>query len=176
MKKIIFYLLYILVAKHLPGSGSVISFGSKQLRAFCAKGLLKKTGNNINIERGATFSTKVEINDNSGIGKDCLLTGPVIIGKNVMMAREVYIYTSNHEYKSLDKPMCEQGVTEVKPVIIEDDVWIGSRVTILPGVKIEKGSIIAAGAVVTKNVDEYSIVGGNPARKIKSRLDNKEEA
>ena len=59
--------------------------------------------------------------------------------------------------------------SEPKPVVIEDDVWIGGRVTILPGVHIATGSIIGAGSVVTKNVEPYTIVGGNPAHFLKKR-------
>ncbi|WP_442859821.1 DapH/DapD/GlmU-related protein [Anaerobutyricum hallii] len=65
--------------------------------------------------------------------------------------------------------MIKQGYTENKPVYIEDNVWIGRRVLIMPGVCIGTGSIVAAGAVVTKNVEPYSIVGGNPAKIIKYR-------
>lgn len=66
-------------------------------------------------------------------------------------------------------PMAMQGLENL-PVTVGDDVWIGSRVMILPGVKIGKGSIIGAGAVVTKDIPEYSIVGGVPAKLIRSRL------
>lgn len=65
--------------------------------------------------------------------------------------------------------MQEQGYTKPRPVVIDDDVWIGSRVTILPGVHIGKGSIIGAAAVVTHDVEPYTIVGGNPAKLIKKR-------
>ena len=65
--------------------------------------------------------------------------------------------------------MIKQGNSETKPVIIENDVWIGANVIILPGVTIHEGSIIAAGAVVTKDVECYTIVAGNPAKVIKKR-------
>ena len=68
--------------------------------------------------------------------------------------------------------MIQQGYTEMKPVYIDDDVWIGRRVLIMPGVHIGTGAIIAAGSVVTKNVEPYSIVGGNPAKHIKYRREN----
>ena len=66
-------------------------------------------------------------------------------------------------------PMCEQGYQDEKPIIIGDDVWIGGHVIVLPGVHVGNGAILAAGAVVTKDVPEYAIVGGNPARVIKYR-------
>jgi maltose O-acetyltransferase len=65
--------------------------------------------------------------------------------------------------------MIDQGFKDKEPVIIEDDVWIGARVIILPGVKIGKGSIVGAGAVVTKDVEPYSIVAGVPAKLIRKR-------
>ena len=85
------------------------------------------------------------------------------------MGPECIIYTRNHAFSRTDIPMREQGFSEEKPVYIGDDVWIGGRVTILPGVHIGKGAIVGAGAVVTKDVPEYSIVGGNPAKIIRFR-------
>lgn len=67
-------------------------------------------------------------------------------------------------------PMCFQGSEQNKVTIIEDDVWIGARVIIMPECHIGKGSIIAAGAVVTKNIGEYEIWGGVPARLLKKRI------
>jgi len=81
------------------------------------------------------------------------------------------IYTSNHRFDRTDIPMIDQGNTEPKAVVIEDDVWIAARAIILPGVRIGKGAVIAAGAVVTKDVPPYTVVGGIPARKIKSRVE-----
>jgi maltose O-acetyltransferase len=169
MKKIIARLIYDLFAKHLPSSSSPYSIFSKELRVFCARNILKKCGSNVNIERGATFSSKVTIGDYSGIGIDASLGGEVHIGNYVMMAPKCTIYTSNHAFDRLDIPMCQQGVTEEKLVHIEDDVWIGSHVIILPGIRVRKGSIVAAGSVVTKDVPEYAVVGGNPAKIIKYR-------
>lgn len=86
-----------------------------------------------------------------------------------MIGPYCFIYTSNHCTKRTDIPMFRQGDSVPRPVIISDDVWIGARVTILPGVHIGKGAIIGAGAVVTKDVPEYAVVGGNPAKIIKYR-------
>ncbi|MEA3423389.1 MAG: DapH/DapD/GlmU-related protein, partial [Bacillota bacterium] len=79
---------------------------------------------------------------------------------------------SNHNFSEKDIPMIMQGDSEPAPVVIEDDVWIGARTVILPGVVIHEGSIIAAGSIVTKDVQAYSIVGGNPAKLIKMRFEN----
>lgn len=91
------------------------------------------------------------------------------IGKHVMMGPEVLIYTQNHDFSRTDIPMDQQGWSKERPVVIEDDVWIGSRVTILPGVIIGRGSIVGASAVVTKSFPPYSVIAGNPASVVKSR-------
>ena len=105
----------------------------------------------------------MEIGDRSGVGINAKMHGKVIIGNDVMMGPECIIYTQNHDFSRTDIPMNKQGFSEEKPVIIGDDVWIGGRVIILPGVNVGKGAIIGAGSVVTKDVPEYAIVAGNPA-------------
>ena len=86
-----------------------------------------------------------------------------------MIGPEVIIYTQNHSFDRIDIPMCEQGFQEECKVEIGNDVWIGARVIILPGVKIGNGCVIGAGAVVTKDVPDYCVVGGNPAKILKVR-------
>jgi acetyltransferase-like isoleucine patch superfamily enzyme len=87
----------------------------------------------------------------------------------VMFGPNVYIFSENHGHERTDIPMIEQP-TARKGVKIEDDVWIGTRATILDGITIGKGSIIAAGSIVNKDVPPYSIVAGVPAKVIKSRI------
>lgn len=153
----------------LPDNHSKINIGQKRLRSFCAKYYLSGCGNNINIQKRTNFSSRCVIGDNSGIGKDSTLYGAVYIGNDVMMGPHCTIYTQNHAYKELSKPMNQQGFSEEKPVVIGDDVWIGGYVIILPGVKVGSGCIIGAGSVVTKDVPNYAIVAGNPARVVKFR-------
>lgn len=162
-------ILYNLIAIHMPLSFSKYSFGSRKLRAFCGKLILDKCGENVNIEKGASFGEHVSLGDNSGIGVNATISNYVTIGKNVMMGPDCLVYTSNHKFDNIEIPMCQQGFSEPKPVVIGDDVWIGARVIILPGVKIGQGSVIGAGSVVTKDVEEYTVVGGNPARLLKRR-------
>lgn len=85
------------------------------------------------------------------------------------MGPECIIYARNHAHERIDIPMIDQGFENEKPVTIEDDVWIGGRVTILPGVTVHQGAILGAGSVVTKDVPPYAIVGGNPAEIIRFR-------
>ena len=131
-----------------------------------------RCGKNVNVERGANFGSgrEIEIGDNSGIGVNACIPSNTKIGNDVMMGPNCYILPHNHAYDRTDIPMWKQGFTEKKQTIIEDDCWIGRDVTMTPGRIIRKGSIIAAGAVLTKDFPEYSIVGGNPAKLIKSRL------
>lgn len=168
IKKYVGLIIYHGFAKFLPASYSKMNFFAKPLRAWCGKLILNKCGKNINIENGASFSSKVTIGDNSGIGVRAIL-GVCHIGNDVMMGPECIIYSRNHRFDKTDIPMRLQGYYEEEPVIIGNDVWIGARVIILPGVKIGNGSILGANAVVTKDVPDYAIVGGNPAKIIRVR-------
>ena len=105
---------------------------------------------------------------NDGSRDNTYIQGEVIIGNDVMMAPNVAIIAVNHNYDRIDIPMNKQGKKE-KPINICDDVWLGYGSKILSGVTVNKGAIVGAGSVVTKDVPEYSIVGGNPARVIKMR-------
>lgn len=162
-------ILYNVIGKRMPLSDSRMSFGSKKMRAFCGKLILNHCGTNVNIEKGAQFSSEVSLGDNSGIGVNAVISSYVTIGNDVMMGPECIILTSNHGMDRKDIPMWKQPSSQPRPVVIGDDVWIGSRVIILPGVHIGNGSVIGAGSVVTKDVEPYSIVGGNPAKRIRMR-------
>ena len=94
--------------------------------------------------------------------------GEIIIGNNVLIGPNVVLRSNNHVFLSLGIPISSQGMTEGN-IVIEDDVWIGSNAVILPNVCIGKGVIVAAGAVVTKSIPPYTIVGGVPAHPIGNR-------
>ena len=158
---------YCLFGKHLPVSRRFRL--AQKIRVFWARQMGCKLGDGVNIESGAEFSGQVHVGSRSSIGVDARIVGPVHIGENVMMGPECCIQTSNHRYDDVNIPMIDQGHEEPRLVVIGDDVWIGHRVLILPGVMIGKGSVIGAGALVTKDVEPYSIVGGVPAKLIKKR-------
>ena len=156
-------ILYDCIAKHLPASFDFAKVGQKPFRAWCARRIATSVGKNVNIEKGALFYSKLTIGDNSGIGVNCVIHGECHIGKDVMMGPECIVFTRNHLFDDVTKPMNTQGFEEEKPVYIGDDVWIGSRVIILPGVKIGDHSIIGAGSIVTKDIPQWAIAAGNPA-------------
>jgi acetyltransferase-like isoleucine patch superfamily enzyme len=112
----------------------------------------------------------MRMGDHSNIGSYCYIgcSGFVSIGSGVMMGQRVNLLAENHNYERTDRPMKDQGITRGS-IIIEDDCWLGAGCSVLAGVRIGHGSIIAAGAVVTKDVPPLSIVGGVPARVIRQR-------
>ena len=107
----------------------------------------------------------VVIGDYTRIGIHNTIIGPVCIGSHVNLAQGITVTALNHNFEDKTKRIDEQGIT-TKPVIIGDDVWIGANAVILPGVTIGKHCVVAAGAVVTKDVQDNTIVGGVPAKEI----------
>lgn len=109
------------------------------------------------------------------IGHGAHITGKVALGNYVIIAPDFSLVGDDHIYSKPGVPIIFSGRPNSNETVIGDDVWVGHRVTILSGVKIGRGSIIAAGAVVTKDVLPYSIYGGVPARLIKERFKSLED-
>jgi len=165
------FCLYYLFARYLPRSTS--PFGgkiAKKIRRFCCKGMFAHCGKNVNVEHGAIVGAgkQVFIGDNSGIGVNCVVN-KAQIGDDVMIGYDVLFVSKNHEFVRIDIPMRLQGLRDESPIIIGNDVWIGHRVILLPGVRVGNGAIIGAGAVVTCDVPDYAIVAGVPAKVLKLR-------
>lgn len=116
-------------------------------------------------------SAPIHFGEGTYCGEWCVfgVNESIFIGKNVMIAQMSTVRDTDHAFDSKDIPMKDQGIVTA-PVIIEDDVWIGHGATILKGVTIGQGAIVAAGAVVTQSVPAYSIVGGIPAKVLKTRV------
>lgn len=144
-------------------------FFTAQVRARLYSFVCKKIGRNVDLLQGVRIlcPANVVIGDNVSINVNSTLdgNGGLTIGSDVMIGSYCQILTANHVFASREKPMKEQGIS-TRPVNIGDDVWLGSAVIILPGVKVGKGAIIAAGAVLTKDVEPYHIVAGVPAKPI----------
>jgi acetyltransferase-like isoleucine patch superfamily enzyme len=111
---------------------------------------------------------KIKIGNSTSIGHNSVLDGRggLTIGDNVNFSSEVMVWTKQHD------PQDSEFIIISKPVVIEDYAWVSCRAIILPGIIIGKGAVVAAGAVVTKDVKPYTIVGGVPAREIGKRNEN----
>lgn len=108
----------------------------------------------------------VMIGDHTRIGLHNTIIGPVTIGSHVNLAQGITVTALNHNFEDSEKRIDEQGVS-TSAVVIENDIWIGANAVILPGVTIGHHSVVAAGAVVTKDVPPHSLVAGVPAKVIK---------
>ncbi len=172
IKNIICLILYYGFARHLPRSYSL--FGgviARKIRYKICKHIFKSCGENVNIERKAFFGSGLDIviGDYSDLGINCNVPSNTIIGNYVMMGPNCFIHDRNHKTNDLNCPMQTQGHTERFQTVIEDDVWIGRDVMILPGRKISKGTIVGARCLLCKDFPEYSVVGGNPSKLLKNR-------
>jgi maltose O-acetyltransferase len=136
-------------------------------RAFYRKALDMKIGHGSAIHLGASIDTRhgFVMGDHSVINGNCRLDnrGGIAIGNNVSISRNVTILTADHDVRDRDFTGRNRGVT------IGDYAFVGTGAIVLPGVSLGIGSVVAAGAVVTRSVEDYAIVGGNPARKIAER-------
>lgn len=144
-----------------PSYCRVLGTPAKRVRVFLAKRVSPHIGTNVNIEKGAYVMPDTVIGDNSGVGVNCEICYGLTIGNNVMMGPECLFYSNNHKFNR--ETLKYEGYTEVNPIVIEDDVWIGRRAIIMGGVRVGKGAVIGAGSVVTKDVPPYCVAAGNPA-------------
>lgn len=130
--------------------------------------------NEVIVSRNCVIQGKtgpVEIGEKTDIGCNAILTSGagIFVGRSVLIAGNCYIGGGRYLADRLDIPMMEQGVYSRGPVVIGDDVWLGAGATVLDGVRIGKGCIVGAGAVVTKDLPDYAVAVGVPAKVIKSR-------
>lgn len=118
---------------------------------------------------GLRYNPKIEIGDNTIIGRNNSLAAinGIRIGRDVLFAGQVHITDHSHGYQDFDTPIVRQQLISKGPVMIEDQCWLGFACEILSGVHNGMHSIVAARAVVTKDVPDYTVVGGNPARILK---------
>jgi acetyltransferase-like isoleucine patch superfamily enzyme len=149
-----------------------------EIQALSKRGI--RLGSNVSLGRytvvrptgnyGGQVGEGMTVGDGSSFGPYCFIgcSGYISVGKNVMAGPRVSFFGENHIFSDIDLPIREQGV-KWGNIVVEDNVWIGSGAIILAGVRIGEGAIIASGAVVTKDVEPFSIVGGVPARMIKYR-------
>ena len=167
-------ILYYGFAQHLPKSTRPFGKFSKWLRGKCARHLFAECKcEDINVEQGAYFGNgkNFHVLGNTDFGKDFVCHGRIVTMRGqLMMAEDVLFQGGGHSFANPDVPIGSEPDLPDTPLEICEDVWIGARAIVLPGCKrIGAHSIIGAGSVVTKDVPDYAIVGGNPAKVIRMR-------
>jgi maltose O-acetyltransferase len=171
LKRIMYLYIFYSIANYLPEPPLPGGNISMRIREYLVRRIFKKCGTDIKIHGRVHFGSgyKIEIGNYSSLNIGAYISNDTIIGENVMMGPGVTILSSSHATARTDVPMREQGMNPSKPVVIEDDVWIGTKSVILPGVRIGAHSIVGAGSIVTKPVPQFCVVAGNPARLIRYR-------
>ncbi|MDC3073474.1 acyltransferase, partial [Prochlorococcus sp. AH-716-O13] len=133
------------------GSSSYFGYGCKIYASEFSK---------VSIGSNCEFNSNVMINARGG--------GSILIGNNVLIGPNVVLRSSDHAFDKLQENITNQGMKDGN-ILIKDNVWIGSNCVLLQNITIGEGSVVAAGAVVTKDIEPYSVVGGVPAKVIKKR-------
>ena len=162
--------LYYLIFQHLPMQPFPGYRLGYWLRGKVVSRLFKRCGRNPIVKNKCYFGdgSKISLGNNAQLGQNARLQGEIAIGDDCVMGPDVIIMATYHKIADPDVPIRLQGGGE-NPVVIGDDVWLGTRAIILPGVTLGNHCIVGAGAVVTKSFPDYSIVGGVPARILRMR-------
>lgn len=141
---------------------------AKKLRVACAKRFCASVHPTANINRKARLSWQTVIGPHGGVGERCVLSGEVEIGPHVTMGPDCYFITGDHPVPP-DGGTFRDMTPVHKAIRVEEDVFIGARAVILPGVTIGRGAAIGAGTVVAKDVAPGAVVVGNPSREVRRR-------
>lgn len=171
-KKTLLIAMYYHFAKHLPSPPLLGGSFGMWCRKTVTKRIFKKTGIFFKVHADVDFGTgiNVEIGENSSLNQGAWIGNDTVIGDDVMMGPEVIMLSGSHNFEDTTIPMTQQGAPPRKSIYIGNDVWIGTRTIILPGVKVGNHVIIGAGSVVTKDVPDWAIIAGNPAKLIRFRI------
>jgi maltose O-acetyltransferase len=162
--------LYYGIAIRLPDRGPFSGLSLALRRGLC-RAFLEECGEHVNIAANVHLGdgSDIRIGDRSGLGRGSHVYGGLTLGEEVMVGPEVAFLAVDHLFERLDVPIGHQGYGDLVPPRIGDGAWIGLRATILPGRVVGRGAIVGAGAVVTRDVAPFTIVGGNPASVIGKR-------
>lgn len=143
------------------------------IRYILFKSIVKKCGNNVSIHPNVFILNpgNLSVGDNVSIHPMCYIEalGGIELGNNISIAHGATLMSTGHNINRLDVPINDQGVFK-KKLIINDNVWIGAKSTLLAGIVIESGSVVGAGALVNKNIKRNMVVGGVPAKELKERV------
>lgn len=167
MKKVVF-LIYLVFLKNTPEDYRPYAMFFPRLRGWAVGVYLSKCGKEPRVKSGAEISPNATLGDYSELGTRCMVQANVHIGNNVIMGPDIKIYSRNHKFNRLDIPIKDQG-KNYHESYIGNDVWLGANVVITAGCSVGDHVIVAAGSVVTKNIPDFAVVGGVPAKVIKFR-------
>jgi maltose O-acetyltransferase len=171
LKRYLCLLAYYGFAQHLPDMSFPGGVASTRLRSYLCRGFLASAGKGIDIRPGAFLADGryLHMADWSSIGPGCRIYG-ARLGYGVIIGPHCVFFKENRAADDLSKPVGAHGTTPINVPVVEDFAWVGERVLVLQGRRIGKGAIVGAGAVVTRDVEPFTIVGGNPARVIGHRV------
>ncbi len=160
---------YYLIACRLPGPPFPGGKLGHIIRRICARRLFKAMGHDVIIGTHVNFGGggEISIGSNSNIGRGSWIARDTVFGANVMTGPEIVVLSYNHKAEHGDVPYNQQGYTDRIPVTIGDNVWIGTRAILLPGISIGDNAVVGAGAVVTSDVPSNSLAVGNPAKLVR---------
>ena len=162
-RRVPFLALYYFIGQWLPNSTvPLIGKFSKSVRYMLCRRIFDYCGTNVNVERRVLFGSgfRIKIGNNSS---------DIEIGDNVLMGPRCFFLTFNHSFRDKTRTIKSQGYQGRKKTKIGNDVWIGREVMFTPGRTVADGTVVAARTLVCKDFDPYSIIGGNPSRKIGER-------
>ena len=164
-------LVYYGFARHFPTQPMPGWRFGYALRRFLVRHLFESCGEDVIVKQDAYFGDgrSLRVGARAQLGDNCRIDHDVTIGDDVVMGPDVVIMTVGHAFADPERPINQQGALPRRPVNIGRDVWIGTRVVILPGVTVGEGAIVGASSVVTQSIPPYAVAVGNPARVVKWR-------
>jgi maltose O-acetyltransferase len=171
MKRTLCLMAYYGFAKHLPDSSFPGGEFCTRLRAFLCSQFIASAGKGLHVRSGAFVADgrHLYMADRSSIGPGCRIYG-ARLGYGVVIGPHCVFFKENRGANDLSKPVGDHGTTPINLPVVEDWAWVGERVLVLQGRRIGRGAVVGAGAVVTRDVAPFTIVGGNPARVIGHRV------
>lgn len=168
LKRKILYFFYIAFFRFTPEDYRPYALFFPKIRSWLVRNFVNKSDQKITVKNNADISPYIEIGYDSELGTRCMIHSNVILGDNVIMGPDVKIYARNHKFEDLEVPIQYQGKHYLRTEI-GNDVWIGANAIITAGVKVGNHVVIAAGSVVTKEIPDFAVIGGVPAKIIKYR-------
>lgn len=165
----------------LLAGGAFASFGSRTVielpvrlsgedRISIGHDVYIAAGSWLQVIAGHGEGVALKVGDGTSVAGGCVLSAArsVVLGRKVLLARNVYVSDHGHAFEDVTRAVIDQGVTRVEPVEIGDGAWLGENVVVGPGVRIGRGAVIGANAVVLEDVPDHSVAVGVPARVVRS--------